>query len=255
MQSNNTSVVRHTRCPRCAKEGRDRAGNNLAEYSDGHSYCFACHYYGHPPNSLKRMQKRLYQFKESTDERYADLDTLCTSYDLPPRVLSWLRRYHITDAEIRLHNFGWNESKSSLVMPVLDGERIVHVTYRYFGDNPDHPKYVTRGYKHNHFKHIFPPERSNIWVLCEDYISAIRVGRQVNSIPVFGSIAPHDLILRLASYKPTLRFWLDRDKAIEAIKQAARARQWISDCATIVTEKDPKEYTDAEIKHILGSNL
>jgi hypothetical protein len=140
-------------------------------------------------------------------------------------------------------------------MPVLDGERIVHVTCRYFGDNPDHPKYVTKGYKNQHFKCIFPIVRSNMWVLCEDYISAIRIGRYVNAIPLFGTYCPRELLYRLLPYRPILRFWLDRDKADSAVKQAASARQYIEDCATIVTDLDPKDYTDDQIKVIIDESL
>lgn len=39
-----TYVTGHEQCPRCFKEGRDKSGDNLARYSDGSCYCFACGY-------------------------------------------------------------------------------------------------------------------------------------------------------------------------------------------------------------------
>lgn len=32
-------------CPKCRENGNDGSGDNLARYSDGHGYCFACEYY------------------------------------------------------------------------------------------------------------------------------------------------------------------------------------------------------------------
>jgi len=48
LHNNNTSTfVEHQPCPACREIGRDRAGDNLAVYSDGHGYCNACeHYFG-----------------------------------------------------------------------------------------------------------------------------------------------------------------------------------------------------------------
>jgi len=38
-------VVARERCRKCATEGMDRKGDNLARYSDGHGYCFSCGHY------------------------------------------------------------------------------------------------------------------------------------------------------------------------------------------------------------------
>ena len=38
MENDESSFVRHEPCPEC--QSRD----NLARYSDGHAYCFGCHY-------------------------------------------------------------------------------------------------------------------------------------------------------------------------------------------------------------------
>lgn len=250
-------VTHHERCPRCKERGADRSRDNLAVYDDGHSYCFACGYYGHSPNSLSNMAKKLYKHKEQplTEQRYADLSDGRFSSDLPVRVRLWLSSYGINQSEWMAHGFFWDMEKSLLVMPVLDNGRVVLVNCRYFGTNPDHPKYITKGYKNQHFKVIQPASESSLYVCVEDYLSAIKVGRFANCIPLFGAVAPRELILHLAAKRPLLRFWLDRDKAAEAAKQAARARQWIPDCATIITDLDPKGYSDDQIQSILNESL
>lgn len=40
--SQRSRVIRREQCPVCAAKGRDRSGDNLAIYDDGHSYCYAC---------------------------------------------------------------------------------------------------------------------------------------------------------------------------------------------------------------------
>lgn len=48
-RTNQSKVVRHERCPECAKHGRDNAGDNFAVYDDGHSFCYSCkHLLGNP---------------------------------------------------------------------------------------------------------------------------------------------------------------------------------------------------------------
>lgn len=136
-------------------------------------------------------------------------------------------------------------------MPVLDGDRIVTVSCRNFGVRG--PKYLTKG-KKDYFKVVRPEVPSDVYVLVEDYLSAIKVGRITNCIPLLSAHAPRKLILSLIGKASLLRFWLDRDKATEAAKQAAKARQWIANCATIVTELDPKEYDDNQIKDILNES-
>jgi len=42
---NSSTFVEHQPCPACRETGGDRAGDNLAIYSDGHGYCNACGHY------------------------------------------------------------------------------------------------------------------------------------------------------------------------------------------------------------------
>lgn len=41
-QKEESEFIHKGPCPSCQKEGRDQSGDNLATYSDGHSYCFSC---------------------------------------------------------------------------------------------------------------------------------------------------------------------------------------------------------------------
>ena len=45
MTNEESFVVSKEQCPKCADNGADNSHDNLAVYSDGHAYCFACKYY------------------------------------------------------------------------------------------------------------------------------------------------------------------------------------------------------------------
>jgi hypothetical protein len=182
---------------------------------------------------------------------------------LPKGPLAWLRQYGITDEEIHQNQLCWNPERQHLVFPiresnaagiaggrgVLPGDRVVATCSRSFGPGP---KYLTQG-NTKHYK-VFP-RANNIYVLVEDFVSAIKVGRHYNCIPLLGAHVSLDLILSLVFRKPRLRIWLDPDKRIEAMKYTARALQYIPDCATIVADKDPKDYGNEELKSIVSSTL
>jgi DNA primase len=169
---------------------------------------------------------------------------------LPPHALMWLDKYGVTEQERIVNRIVYDLEKDLLVLPIYDGDRLVVTNCRYFGDNPDYPKYITKGWKSGHFK-LFPKKDSNVFVLTEDYLSALKVGRVSNAIPLLGTHIPNTLILSLVSKRPTLCIWLDRDKAIDSIRLAGRARQFIPKCVSIVTERDPKDYTTEEINEFV----
>lgn len=242
-------------CPRCASIGKDTRKNNLAVYEDQHEYCFGCGFYKRAPDSVANMQAKLDKRGGKAQTRTSfSFDKEDFSYSIPANALAWLRKYGITDAEVHKHNICWHEEKQSLIFPVFEDERLVSYTGRYFGPDKDHPKYMAGGDKKGHYK-LFPQEESHVYVLVEDYVSAIKVGRHFNCIPLLGAHVPLALILSLSRHEPILRIWLDRDKAESAMKFSARARQYIKDCATIVTDLDPKCYKDSEIKTIVSGTL
>ena len=44
-------------CPKCRENGNDKSGDNLARYSDGHGYCFACEYHEKGDGTTKHEPK------------------------------------------------------------------------------------------------------------------------------------------------------------------------------------------------------
>jgi hypothetical protein len=88
-------------------------------------------------------------------------------------------------------------------------------------------------------------------VVVEDYISAICVSRVCDCYPLFGSHVSPKLTTMLSKKYDHLVIWLDRDKAKESLRQAARYRPYFKSVRSIMTDLDPKEYNNEQIKEFL----
>jgi hypothetical protein len=261
MRDSTSHVERHAACPRCRKHGKDKTGNNLAIYSDGHSWCFACKYYGHPPQSIARLKQRLQTQEQPHDQSQPiayDWQRDHITARLPARARTWLDAYGITDRECIRHRLFYDLGRDLLVLPIFsedDPDRLVVTCSRYFGHDPKHPKYLTHGNKSTHFKLVRPAVESPVLVFVEDILSAIKVGRCFNSIPLLGTSASDRILAATTSHYPVLRFWLDSNASGEATRQAGRTRQFHSNCGTIFTLKDPKDYSTEDIRRIINETL
>lgn len=71
-------VVGRERCPKCADNGNDNSGDNLARYSDGGAYCFSCQYFERGDGSVSEQPAKQAEFKvyrgsiKSLDHRRID---------------------------------------------------------------------------------------------------------------------------------------------------------------------------------------
>jgi hypothetical protein len=173
-----------------------------------------------------------------------------------------LRKYGVTNEEIARCKIGWSDAKQSLVFPVFGPNgNLLFCQSRYFGKNENHPKYLTSGSSETVFDIMDSKGRcdlfnvyiggNNFLVLCEDFISAIRIARNFISMPLYGSeIATYRLRI-LSNYFTNLVIWLDRDKLKSAIKTRYRALSYFDNVSVIVQDLDPKEYSDEQIKEIV----
>jgi len=235
----------NTRCPKCAELGKDRSGDNLVVYSDGHSYCYSCGYYtGSDIRKLKSTKKVIQQITLPED----------ISNTLPPVPTKWLLKY-FTYKDIP-SNTWWSESKQYLIFPIYDDNlkspNLLAYQARYFGDNPEHPKWIGYGITDLLFHIIGKTTDSSSICLVEDLISAYKVGHIQQCMPIFGS---HIGLSRFAKIKllgyTKVYIWLDYDKRSEAISEASLGASIGLDTQVIHTTLDPKDYSYGEITHIL----
>ena len=233
-------------CPRCRQKGRDRSGDNLAVYDDGHSYCFSCHYLI-PAPSIERLREASSQNKQGGPMPVRVSDGLKWPGDampifniaqVPIKALGWLRKYGITNEEITTHDFHWSWDEMLLLFPVYEeGRNMVMWQGRNFGDGP---KYLTSGPKSDTLYRVGKAASDTI-IVTEDLISAIKVGREYEAAPLWGAEMGLGLIKKVAGEYSNLGVWLDPDKTLQAVEIALRASQYIP-TFVITSTRDPKEY-------------
>ena len=227
------AFIQHTNCPKCGSR------DNLAEYSDGF-YCFGCSY-RKKKNDLNSVRSRL-QSEVGGTMPSNELD-ISTTNNIPIEPMQWLLQYNITKDDIKLYQIGWEPRKQMLV---LLNTPEYHQARNFSGYGP---KYIAKGKKPLIFYNI-----SDTLVCVEDVISAIKIAKSnknVCVIPLLGSIIPLELTETILKRFNKVFIWLDRDKAIEAVKQARNLKQKGIDSDVIITPKDPKEYSTGEINEWL----
>lgn len=187
-------------------------------------------------------------FVENNDTPY--LDTSDFHPVIPDEALNWLKKYGVSENEIKHYDLCWNRESSSLVFPIYNQEKkLIYYQERYFGPNKDKPKYITRGSKTQQLAFITNKNFPESIVLVEDFISAIKVGRYCSASPLLGSNINAKAVKWLSEHFRRVRVWLDIDKAAESLKEASKLI--IKDVRVVLTKLDPKEYTTQEIINIL----
>ena len=63
--------IGHEACPSCRGLGNDNSGDNLARYSDGHGYCFACNYHEQGNGVITKKETRVLEWTPLAGERVA----------------------------------------------------------------------------------------------------------------------------------------------------------------------------------------
>ena len=247
-----SEFLRNEACPQCRKLNRDRKGDNLGVYSDGHCICWSCGYYV-PPDALKQVAQKLGEAPQASETKVVvlphDVDV-----NYPSEALEWIAKYELSRSDLLANRVLWSESRRLLIFSFSDGEgRIIAWQGRNFG-KVYRTKWFGRGQLEDTFV-FFPRNKQRITRIffVEDVVSAIKLGKYFDSkkeldgwvaMPIFGS---HISQLRLSRClllfhnDPTITIWLDRDKASQAIKFAKQAESLGFKSSTIITEVDPKE--------------
>ena len=233
--------VSHLPCPKCGSK------DNLGDYDDGSQWCFGCHYYV-PPSGMKRYQRALR--REETTEKWGNIQMPSdATYRIDELHLTWLRKYSITFSEII--QFGIMSSKShGLLLPIFNkNSEVLFFVNRPFKDG--YAKSLDNGKKpFVVFPHRKEQRHVSTVVVVEDYVSAIRVSRYFNCLPLFGSNLSTAILLRLKKQFDHVIVWLDPDKTREAIKQALRYSTVVQ-TSVIRSEADPKETADEQIINLV----
>lgn len=233
----------HTACPKCREQGKDRFGDNLYCYSDGHDYCFSCGYW-----KDASIKDKLLGASQTSKHTLLPSDTI---REIPNNALEWLSKYEITSKEVLDYGMLWSPRLHWLIFPIYaDSFEEVLLGYQARNFAVNGSKYYTRG-SFESIVNYYGDRNNDTLILVEDMISAIKVARQHACMPLFGSFLTDERGRKLKNFFKRLVFWLDYDKAKSAFQQATRFKQSGFRTSIIITTKDPKEYSDEEITSIV----
>lgn len=247
-----SKFLRHDPCPQCGSK------DNLSIWDDGHKWCFGCGYYI-PPHGIEygAVKKRLSVPQKETEEATVTLPTDC-SEAFSPIAKNWLTANGIFTPDIIKYRIKWSQSNGAIILPIYDDDnKLVMYQMRYLDRKP---KYLTRGNLGNHLP-VFSNDstvnliNTNTVVVVEDFISAVKVGYHLHTMPLFGSHFHLNKMKALSVMYNNLLIWLDPDKFDAAIKFAQQAAVVFDKVKVIRSTNDPKEYAHYEVGNKLRSSL
>ena len=243
LPSNNSTVVSQGPCdqPRC------KSSDAKTYYSDGHTYCFSCHHYGH--GEFKKVgelfmvetNKRSVNGSDLFRERLEVSPANCRdNYD-------WLRKY-LDEDEIdtyffyapvsQRHVYAYHEDEEDWFYEARSANPNAIPKARQEGTKP---KFVFGRYK-----------ETGIVVVVEDIVSAIKVSRQYGVMCLFGSYFSSEhasIIAKIPEVKQVV-MWLDVDK-YDMGMMYARTMGVLKPCMAIQSAVDPKDIPDSGIDFLI----
>lgn len=236
-----SQVIGKTRCPSCAKTGKDTSGDNLILYKDGSSYCFSCGFY---QSKSKRFVKQA--------------EVVKTEVSLPEDILQlqshhpgyfWIKQYLDKVPSWIL----WSPKKQWMIFPyIVNGTLEAWQARNFSGEGP---KWLSFGKLHD-ILHVCRTKCNDTIFLVEDIISAIKIEQAGGTaMPLFGSVVGLKRFEKLSSRFKSMKLWLDPDKAFESSQQAYKANKLGFNVQTVKTDKDPKEHDYKFIEDILDKTL
>lgn len=255
----NESIFLHNEpCPKCREMGRDKSGDNLGVYSDGHKHCWACGYYRPGSNQFRFLPRTPIEIPTIM------LPEGCTT-DYSDKALEWVAQYGFSKGDLLRQGVLWGgdevtcrinkkkqlvEFNQVLIFPVwIEGE-LLGYNMRYFGDNELVPKWVVKG-KLQNVLHILPGLKP--LVITEDIMSAMKVNRVGHAtMPIYGMHAVSKFKpLRILGHSKVF-LWLDPNMYLEMIKQSRVGSLEGLEVIPILSTKDPKEHSLKEIGKYLN---
>lgn len=246
-------------CPYC-KNGKNTPC--FATYSNGY-YCFTC--------GVKKYTTDNYRAYKGFNNQYSKLEIgkhTRNIAEFSPETLKWLYKYYIFDNLIRKYGicyiFPDELHEEALLFGVYKENELKFWQKRYFPSK----RFVTKGDKNTLFTRI--DKTQNTIILVEDFISAIRIAEITNVLCLFGVHINDHMSKYLFNLNMNILVWLDPDEAGQTAsielcrklnnymqirsKYRAFAIRELRTVEVMTTDKQPKDYCNEELKHIIEEN-
>lgn len=174
--------------------------------------------------------------------------------EIPLHGRMWLYKAGITEPVWSSYSIGYSESLDRVVLPVYDTEgnliwyqcRALHAGQK--------PKYLQPARDRSAVMFHIQRDGEHLQrvVVVEDILSAIRVGKHVSACSLLGTKITTAQAAELGKY-PEVTTWLDSDRAGRSgAYKIRKTLGLITEVSNILTEKDPKELSNREIKQCLN---
>lgn len=230
-------------CPKCHIIGKRKT---FAVYDDGHKYCFYCSHYQPATTRLTALRK-------------ADVDSgvIRLPYDASPvlslTAIEWLAKYELTRMDALYHTLLWSTSHQFLIFPFTVDDRLLAWQARDFKENSK-----TKWFSQGNLRELFHivgnfPEREV--VLVEDMVSCMKVGKFKNTLCLFGSSPPADVLARLPIFYDKAYIWLDPDAHPKVPLICKKLSMIGMSAVPIFTDGDPKESSLADLNSIFRGDV
>lgn len=249
----NSSLVSIGQCPKC---GGGSSTGCFAVWNHA-EHCFTCGYHK-VYDACKQYYTSKLTMKKSDNFQGLPDNLVQEPSEFGVSVLKWLYNYYIFD--IRKYGIRYSERKDksehSLILPTIQNDEIVGYQRRCFPDK----KFYTKGDKYA----LETRKEQDYIVIVEDIISFYRLSNQHNCIGMLGTSITDDTLSEIIHKFRTFIFWTDKDEAGNKAREKLKAqinrifnkkRQKLpklyltaTKYLDIVTENDPKCYSDEEIK-------
>lgn len=226
------------------------------------AYCFRCDdrgFKGKPPMNLKdRLALREAQERAERDMEFdprppQPCDFNVEGWPLAARV--WLYSAGLTIEDIKAFGAYHHPPSKRVVLPVLDGDRLVYWQARKV-EKVDGPKYLNPKVPRGSVTPRYG--QGKVIVLTEDILSAYRVGQATEAWSLLGVVLHPPVLAAIMKDGRPVIVWLDDDKGgWDGAHQVTRTLSLAGvKYHNLVTPKDPKRYSRAEIaQHIQEATM
>lgn len=244
-------LLRNQPCLKCP------SSDAMQEYEDGF-FCHSCHTKFFRDDVNKKRYVSM-ENNKAPKEVALPLDFVVDVPVIPRNVYNelcgaeWLSQYTLSDELLALYNIGYSPSMNRIILPHFIDGMLYGYQARRCDDNVR--KYLTYGFRECVFQSIKWRASTNKVVLCEDIISAIKIGEVGNAFALLTtSLKRQDEFKRmLRSITNTVYIWMDPDApGQEASRKLAKSLRSLFHCVIIKSPKDPKYYSTTEIQGYLG---
>lgn len=233
-------AINRTEIDKCPKCGRPKKFYVTRKMKDLLFNCYVCGLRGRipmdKPTLAQRRQQKIIQDKLDNLELPQDFTTT-----LPPEARTFMMKYALDYGLLEKYKVGFSNKMGRFIYPLYFKGELKGIQTRLLVDDPNESKYKTHGQKPPYF---CPHATSDVLVVTEDILSAIKLNEYTNSLCLLGTKTTFKHIKEVLKRKYSkVYIWLDNDFAGHKGRKEFKEKleMYGIPVEIIKSEGDPKE--------------